>query len=98
MSVIGRKKTLKQLCPPYVIFTGPIQSSSRDVHGYMCRYMSPSHVFFFAWTGAERPLSLDWCGASLAIAWSPKNGEDFGLNPFLITYREFNDHNRVSVL
>ena len=40
-------------------------------------YMSPSHAIFFAWTGAERPSSVDWCGASLALAWSPKNGEVF---------------------
>ena len=39
--------------------------------------MSPSNAIFFAWTGAEHPLSVDWCGASLALAWSPKNGEVF---------------------
>ena len=39
--------------------------------------MSPSHASFFAWTGAERPLSVDWCIASLPLAWSPKNGEVF---------------------
>ena len=25
-------------------------------------------------TGAKRPLLVDWCGASLALTWSPKTG------------------------
>ena len=31
--------------------------------------MSPFHAICFA--------SVDWCGASFALAWSPKNGEVF---------------------
>ena len=44
----------------------------------VCLFVCPrSHAIFFAWTGAERLSSVDWCGASLALAWSPKNGEVF---------------------
>ena len=43
---------------------------------------------FFARTGAERPLSMDWCRASLALAWSYKNGEAFriGRNGISLIY------------
>ena len=51
--------------------TGRICSSSRDVR--------PSHAIIVAWTGAESPLSVDWCGAFIALAWSPLNGEGFGI-------------------
>ena len=63
--------------------TGSIWSSSRDVHGYLYLCIYPLPMQFFAWTGAERPLSVDWCGASLPLAWSPKRGEMFriGHNP-----------------
>ena len=33
--------------------------------------------FLHGWTGAGRPSSVDWCGVSLALAWSPKNREEF---------------------
>ena len=60
--------------------TGPIWSSSRDVCPRLCDFvtLSPSHAIFLGpWTGAERHSSEDWCGASLALAWSPKNGDVF---------------------
>ena len=45
----------------------------------MSVYVSPPPVFFLLrpWTGAECPSSVDWCRASLALAWSSKNGEVF---------------------
>ena len=46
---------------------------------YICLSVCPLFVKFFLrlWTGAERHSSMDWCGASVALAWSPKNGEVF---------------------
>ena len=46
-------------------------------------FICPLPMLFFAWTWAERSSSVNWCGASLALAWSPKNGEAFriGLSP-----------------
>ena len=43
-------------------------------------YLSvPFHIIFVLppWTGAEGHLSMDWCGASVALAWSPKNRDVF---------------------
>ena len=37
---------------------------------FPCNFLRP-------WTGADCPSSVDWCGASLALAWSPKKGEVF---------------------
>ena len=67
--------------------TGPIQSSSHDVRPYLVfSFVCPLPMHFFCvrglvrsapcpWTGAERPSSVDWCGASLALVWRPKKGE-----------------------
>ena len=33
--------------------------------------------FLRPWTGVEGHSSMDWCGLSVALAWSPKNGELF---------------------
>ena len=41
-------------------------------------------------TGAERHSSMDWCGASVALAWSPKNGEVFR-NIYIYIYIFFLD-------
>ena len=40
-------------------------------------YIVPIPCNFFAWTGAKRPTSVDWCGAFLALVWSPKNRKVF---------------------
>ena len=37
--------------------------------------MSTFHVIFFAST--ECNSTMDWCRASIGLAWSPKNGEVF---------------------
>ena len=49
--------------------------------------------FFFAWTGVECPLAVDSCGASLALAWSPKNGEVFRIGR---GYNFDSDKHRIS--
>ena len=46
--------------------TGPIRSSSRDVCPYVSMLSPPHAIFWRPWTGAERLLPVDWCGASLA--------------------------------
>ena len=49
--------------------------------------------FLRPWTGAEPPLSVDWCKASLALAWSFKNVEVFQIvaspPPLLLAFLAF---------
>ena len=41
---------------------------------YISIYLSPFHVIFLRGrTGVDRHSSKNWCGASVAHAWSPKN-------------------------
>ena len=54
---------------------------AKSVRLFVCCFLSPSHAIFLR--GLGHPSSLDWCGESNALAWSPKNGEvcQIGHNP-----------------
>ena len=45
-----------------------------SIYLYISIYMSPFHVIFLhGRTGVDCHSSKNWCGASVAHAWSPKN-------------------------
>ena len=58
------------------------------VYVYICIYMYKYVPFLCEFlpplTGEERPLSVDWCEASLALAWSPKIRRKSWCLPFAV--------------